>query len=180
MLVVVRALDAAGVAYMVVGSLSSNVYGIPRSTKDADFVVELGNTQVTAVMGHLGNGYTLDPQMSFETITATFRYRIKHVASAFMVELFLVSDDPHDRERFARRRLAKYAGHDVYVATAEDVIITKLRWSRHGKRAKDVDDVRSVISVRGDQIEWNYVHRWCHAHGTRQLLDEVRASVPPI
>ena len=32
---------------MVVGSMSSNIYGIPRSTKDADFVIELGNQSIS-------------------------------------------------------------------------------------------------------------------------------------
>lgn len=31
-----RALDAAGIPNMVVGSLASNFHGIPRSTQDAD------------------------------------------------------------------------------------------------------------------------------------------------
>src|SRR3954468_11545319 len=92
---VVQAMDAAGVSYMVVGSLSSNIYGIPRSTKDADFVVELGTIPIASVMTHLGGDYLLEPQMSFETITSTMRYRIKHLATAFMIELFLIGDDAH-------------------------------------------------------------------------------------
>ena len=36
---IASALDRAGVRYMVVGSLSVTAYGIPRATKDADFVV---------------------------------------------------------------------------------------------------------------------------------------------
>jgi len=66
----------------------------------------------------------------------------------------------------------------VYFATAEDVIVTKLRWSRQGQRAKDTEDVRCVIAVRVDAIDWDYVHRWCDAHGTRQLLEDIRRSVP--
>ena len=38
---VADALTGSGVAYLLTGSFSSNYYGIPRSTKDADFVVEL-------------------------------------------------------------------------------------------------------------------------------------------
>ncbi len=60
--------------------------------------------------------------------------------------------------------------------TAEDVIITKLRWAR----SKDRDDVRDVIAVQGDAIDWPYVHAWADQHGTRGLLDEIRASIPPI
>jgi len=35
----VGAVDAAGVPYMIVGSLASNLHGIPRSTRDTDFVL---------------------------------------------------------------------------------------------------------------------------------------------
>jgi len=38
---VIDALDALRISYMVVGSFSSNFYGIPRATQDADFVVQL-------------------------------------------------------------------------------------------------------------------------------------------
>ena len=38
---VLAALDAAAIPYMLVGSLASNFHGIPRSTRDADFVVQL-------------------------------------------------------------------------------------------------------------------------------------------
>ena len=40
---VVKALESVRIPYMIVGSFSSNAYGIPRSTKDADFVVQLGD-----------------------------------------------------------------------------------------------------------------------------------------
>lgn len=67
------------------------------------------------------------------------------------------------------------------VPTPEDVIIMKLRWAKVAKRDKDRDDVRNIIAVQGDEaLDWDYLHRWCAAHGTRALLDEIRASIPPI
>ena len=181
MLAVAAVLEQLGVPYMVVGSFSSNVYGIPRSTHDADFVVQFERVGVDAVMSALGSGYELDPQMSFETITATSRYRIRHRATAFTIEMFLLSDDPHDRERFARRRQMPVGGGvEAFVPSAEDVIIMKLRWSRQGQRTKDLDDVQGVIAVQRDALDWDYIHRWCDAHGTRLLLDKLRASLPPL
>ena len=58
--------------------------------------------------------------------------------------------------------------------------MTKLRWGILARRSKDLDDVRNVIAVQADRIDWDYVHRWCEQHGTRALLDEIRASIPPI
>ncbi|MFO0808827.1 MAG: hypothetical protein U0746_09410 [Gemmataceae bacterium] len=40
---VVAALEEANVPYMIVGSFSSNLYGIPRSTKGVDIVIELSD-----------------------------------------------------------------------------------------------------------------------------------------
>lgn len=176
-LAIIDALDAATIPYMVVGSLSSNAYGIARSTQDADFVVEPGSTPISAITTRLGAGFVLNPQMSFETITATTRFELRHARTGFKIELFLLSNDPHDVERFRRRRQGIAMGRTIWLPTAEDVIVTKMRWSQAGKRTKDVDDVRNVIAVQGDGIDWEYVHRWCDMHGTRELLERIRRSL---
>ena len=60
------------------------------------------------------------------------------------------------------------------------MIITKLHWAVLANRSKDRDDIRDMITVQGDRIDWDYVHGWCEKHGTRALLDEIRRSIPPI
>lgn len=51
---VIRSLDQLGIPYMLVGSYSSNFYGQPRMTKDADFVLQLPNDQIAALASLLG------------------------------------------------------------------------------------------------------------------------------
>ncbi len=176
---VVDAFVALQIPYMVVGSFSSNFYGIPRSTHDADFVVQLKPGTISVLAEHLGSAFRLDPQMSFETVTATKRYVLHLVENPFSIEIFLLSDDPHDIERFKRRRSESIMGRDVFVPTVEDVIVTKLRWSFAGGRRKDIEDVENVVDMQNDRIDWNYVYSWCDQHGTRELLDGIRASLPP-
>ena len=60
---VVEALEAEGVPYLLAGAYSVNVYGVPRSTKDADFVVQLGPESIHALLARLGSGFRLEPQM---------------------------------------------------------------------------------------------------------------------
>jgi hypothetical protein len=50
-LTVIEALEACGITYILVGSYSTNAYGIPRSTQDADFVIELGRPQLASWRG---------------------------------------------------------------------------------------------------------------------------------
>jgi hypothetical protein len=177
---VIDALDACGIAYMLVGSYSSNAYGIPRSTEDADFVIELGDVSIGELMRRLSPSIRIDPQMSFETVTMTRRYVAEVVDSAFKVEFFLLDNAPHNQERFRRRRQIRLWDRQVWLPTVEDVIVTKLHWGLLGGRFKDREDVRDMITVQGDRIDWDYVHGWCEQHGTRAFLDEIRSSIPPI
>jgi hypothetical protein len=175
----VDGLNALGIPYMLVGSLSSNLYGTPRATQDADFVVQLREGVISDLIKLLGPPFQLERQMSFETVTATSRFVLRLADNPFCIELFLLSNDAHDQERFARRRYAQVFNRDISVPTMEDVIITKLRWSQSGRRAKDFDDVRNVIAVQGDRIDWDYVTSWCDRHGTRELLEQCRC-LPPL
>lgn len=174
---VIDALEQLGVPYMLVGSFSSNAYGVARNTQDADFVIQLTGIPIEQIVSRLGPKFRLEPQMSFETITATSRYLLEIPGEGFTVELFLVSDDPHDRARFNRRRSIDFLNGSAYLPTPEDVVITKLRWSRHAQRQKDVEDARNVIAVSGKQLDWPYIEQWCDKHGTRKLLDDLRQSI---
>src|SRR4029077_9592046 len=110
---------------MIVGSLASNFHGIPRSTRDADFVVELSPDSLQRLDTHLPRELVLERQGAFEGVTGTVRHVITLVGSPFVCELFELSDDPHDRARFARRVSARVLTRDSFVASAEDTIITK-------------------------------------------------------
>jgi predicted nucleotidyltransferase len=174
---VIDALDALAIPYVLVGSFASNVYGVERATQDADLVIELGPASLADVFRRLRPEIRFDPQMGFETVTMTRRHVGEIAGGLFKIELFQLSDDPHDRERFRRRREIQLGGRGVFVLAVEDVIVTKLRWAR----SKDREDVRDVLAVQGDdRIDWAYVRSWTDRHGTTALLEEIRRSIPPI
>ena len=173
---VADALNAAGIPFMLVGGFSSNFHGIPRSTKDADFVVQLSSPLDEAFVRTLGPEFEAEPQMSFETNTGTQRQGFRVAGTLFKVEVFRLSDDPHDQERFRRRQPVMVDGRQVFFPTAEDVIIWKLRWAL----SKDRDDIRAVMGVQGDKLDWPYIIGWCERHGTRALLEQIRRTVPKI
>jgi hypothetical protein len=173
---VLAALNRCGVPHVVVGSFARNFHSFPRSTKDADIVLAVDAAALSRFQAELAGGFSLDPQTTFETNTGTFRYTLIHRATEFKTELFLLSQDAFDQERFSRRQAISFNGQATFVLTAEDVIVTKLRWLR----PKDVEDIRDVIAVKSATLDWNYIHRWTAVHATRAQLDGIRASLPPI
>ena len=173
---VIRALDQLNIPHMLVGSYSSNFYGQPRMTKDADFVLQFSNEHIAPLRSMLAPELVMDAQMSFETITMTMRHLLRHPASEFKIELFLLSDDAHDQARFARRRQVDFEGSPAWLPSPEDVIVTKLRWSKAGRRQKDVLDVQQILRVRATSLDLAYIRNWCDPHGTRELFEKLLAD----
>jgi predicted nucleotidyltransferase len=173
---VAEALNQGGFKCMLVGGFSSNFYGIPRSTKDADFVVHLSSPLNADFARLLGPEFEAESQLSFETNPGTQRQEFRVRGTVFKVEVFRLSDDPHDQERFQRATTVEVKGSKIVFPTAEDVIVWKLRWAR----PKDRDDIRGIISVQQNKLDCAYIETGCARHGTRERLDEIRKTVPRI
>jgi len=176
MLRVVDALERANIPHMLVGSFSSNLHGIPRATEDVDFVIQLDAPLTAEFSRLLGEDFEPELQLSFETNTGTQRQEFHVRGTEFKAELFRLSDDPFDQQRFQRRQLYEAAGRRLYFPTPEDVIVMKLRWARE----KDKADVYAVMSVKRGRLDWPYIERWCREHGTLAKLEEIRRTVPEI
>ena len=175
---VVDILNAHQIPYMLVGSLSTNFHSIVRSTKDADIVVQSSLGDAARLVAREFPLLRLDPQIGFESVTGTKKL-VLHAqeGEGFAVEIFGLSNDPHDIQRFQRRMKVDWGGNTAWIATAEDAVITKTRWAFKLNRHKDMSDVQTLIAVRGHALDWPYIEHWCDVHGSRQMLEEIRADL---
>jgi hypothetical protein len=46
-----------------------------------------------------------------------------------------------------------------------------------GKRMTNIDDVRAVMSVQQDKLNWKYIEEWCGRHDTLKLMESIRRSI---
>ncbi len=174
---VVDVLNERGLPYMLVGSLSTNFHSIPRATDDADIVIEASLGEAARLIASRCPELRLDPQFGFESVTGSKKLILRAEAEGFIVELFGLSDDMHDQERFRRRKLVDWEGHPAWIASAEDAVITKLRWGHLAGRRKDLVDVSAMIAARGETLDWPYIESWCDRHGSRKLLEQLREEM---
>ncbi|RYD48121.1 MAG: hypothetical protein EOP83_26990 [Verrucomicrobiaceae bacterium] len=172
----IESLEALGIHYMVTGSYASNVHGVPRSTMDADFIIEAPPEEVDRLLDGLKPPLRPASQMLFETVTSSHRWMVRVDRSAFTLELFLLNNHPFDRSRFDRRtREEVLPGIMSWLPTAEDVIVQKLRWSVRAKRPKDFKDACEVISVQRNRLDWPYIEQWCAELEASAALAEARS-----
>lgn len=85
---VVRALQTCQVPYMLVGAFSSNAYGYPRATKDADIVIQYREGLLATVCTLLGEDFWFDPQAGFKLKTGSIRNIVTYIPTKFEIEFF--------------------------------------------------------------------------------------------
>lgn len=147
---VVTALDASGVRYMVVGSLASTVHGEPRSTQDVDLVVRwLPSNARRCVSAFDPDRFYLDLDTVLDSVRTGRPCNVISMESGWKADLIPMRRMPFEVEAFERRGKVSVLGHDVWVSSAEDVVIAKLRWSREsGGSERQWRDVRGVVEVQ--------------------------------
>jgi hypothetical protein len=174
---VVDVLNEHAIPYMLVGSLCTNFHSVPRATDDADIVIQTELTNAARLVEIQCPELSLNPQFGFESVMGTKKLVLRAEAEDFDVELFGLSEDPHDQQRFLRRMKVEWEGRTTWIASAEDAIIMKLRWGHLAGRRKDLVDVSAVIAFKGDKLDWPYIEGWCDRHGSRPLLEQLRAEL---
>ena len=99
---VIERLENSGVGYILVGAFSSNLYGVPRSTRDADIVVDFGSVRIVDFCRSLGDDFFLDRQMMVEGFTGSVRNIVHFKPTNFDIEfsvtmmILIISSDLRD------------------------------------------------------------------------------------
>jgi hypothetical protein len=182
MLEVINAVEALGIPYFLGGSMAAAVYGIVRSTADADLVADLSLEHASPLSSALAGEFYVDVDSIRDAVRQRNSFNVIHLDSAFKVDVFVPKGRPFDREQFARRSRQVVATHPertAYVASAEDTVLAKLEWYRLGAEASERQwrDVLGVLRVQGDQLDQDYLRQWAAELGVAELLGWARRSL---
>lgn len=74
------------------------------------------------------------------------------------VDCFLLDDDPINRTAFSRRAVKSTMGMHLALASAEDTILAKLRWSEMaGGSSQQQSDVREIFRYQKERLDMSYL-----------------------
>lgn len=154
-------LDAAGIPYMVVGSIAGSFHGEPRTTVDVDIVIDPTAEALRAFVDSLPPmTYYVDENAAMEAFSRRTSFNLIEHASGGKVDLLIRRDRPFSRVEFERRISAQLFGRSTPIATAEDTIIAKLEWAVAGESERQLRDVARILSVSGESLDRAYLHHW--------------------
>lgn len=155
------ALEVAEVPYMVVGSFASSVHGLPRATRDVDIVIAPTREQLLRLVEQLPDRqYYADREQALDALKHRSQFNIVDFASGWKVDFIIPRLTDLTESQFGRRRVIDLSGVPVYVASPEDVVISKLAWSKEGGSGRQLEDVASIITAQGEALDRAYIERW--------------------
>lgn len=138
-------LEAAGIPYMLTGSMAANFYATPRMTRDIDVVIELREAEVERVVTLFRDEYYVNRDMVEQAVKSRSMFNIIHNALVVKVDCVVRKDSEYRREEFARRRRLIIDGEPVTIVAPEDLILSKREWAKESHSQLQLDDVRNLL-----------------------------------
>jgi hypothetical protein len=166
-----RRLNGIAITYYLTGSMASNYWGIPRTTHDLDFVIQLPPSSVDKIVSAFSPEYFLDEYAVRAAYQPPHQFNALDTRSALKVDFWLPRPEPFDQEMLQRRARVTLFGEPAWITTAEDSILHKLVWNRITPSDRQLGDAAGVVAVQQEKLDRAYLHNWAARLGVSAELD---------
>lgn len=170
--------DQLGIAYFIGGSFASTIHGLPRATRDVDFIADLKAKHVASFVAALETEFYLDAKTIRSAITHQRSFNVIHLDTMFKADVFVLASSKWAQNQLRRRELKPISSagvaHTVWTCTAEDIILQKLLWFEKGGKVsrQQWDDILGVLKVNASTLDFDYLRQWGAELGITSLLQE--------
>jgi hypothetical protein len=172
---VVARLEAAGIPYMLTGSLALAIHALPRMTRDVDLVIDADERRVATLV----QAFAADSYVSAEAASAAVRdhgmFNAIHLKSLLKADFIVLAPEAYELAKFGRRLTVDLGGFSASVITPEDLVLSKLLWARTSGSARQEEDVRAVLE-RPPELDWTYLSTWAVRLDLADTIDRLRPS----
>lgn len=175
---VTTALDMHGIPYMLTGSLACSMYGEPRSTNDIDIVIEPTRPQLMALVQLFQRlGMFAQPEAALAAFHNWTQFNVMDSRNCWKVDLIFRKRREFSATEFQRRETHEVQGMRLTVATAEDVVLSKLEWNKIGESERQLNDVAGILKLRSDTLDFDYIEHWVDVLDLRQQWDAAKKRI---
>ena len=172
---VVDALEQISARYLVVGSTAASAWGVARSTRDIDVVAIITRESVEKFLQVL-----TDDEIYLPVDTARLAvieggsFNVLHTKTGGKVDIFVCSaDNKFESSRLDRRVNLEVLGVATWVATPEDVILSKLLWRVETRSETQWRDCVEVAACQ--KLDFKYLQLWATHLGISKDVEKLLA-----
>lgn len=181
---VVDALEACEITYLIGGAVAVWAWGEPRSTQDFDLVIHLPGQRIVQLSKELAARRMLvPPDILIELLIqpeGDLPVNAIHLDGGYKAELFLLR--PGDDFRLSalqRRRLVNLGASlgQVYVHAPDDLVLNKVYYYSLSQQPKHIRDIASILVTSEDKFDWAYFDLWLRRLNLELTWAEVEQEI---
>ena len=163
--------EQGGLAYMLTGSMAMNYYAQPRMTRDIDVVVALAADDTDKVVRLFTPDYYVSRDAVSSSIAHESLFNLIHQESVIKVDCIVRKSSPYRLAEFERRQRIIIEDFSTWIASKEDLIISKLWWAKDSHSEQQLRDVKNLVSTG---CAADYIERWTKELGLNTLWQECK------
>lgn len=150
-------LERIDVSYMLTGSMAMMYYATPRYTADIDIIVQLAAPGIAGFSSVFSRDYYFSETRMRDSIDRKSMFNLIHETSSFKVDCIIKKDSEFENLAFANRKRVDYQGFNIWIITLEDLIISKLLWTKdsHSDFQK-----RDIVNLLQKEVDASYIDEW--------------------
>jgi len=159
----------ADIAYMLTGSFAMNYYAHPRMTRDLDVIVQLAAQDAGKLVRLFSSEYYVAIEAVHAAIAQESSFNLIHLESVIKVDCIVRKQGAYHRLEFERRQQVNVQDFTTWIASKEDLILSKLYWARDSRSETQLQDVKNLLATGYDAA---YLEQWAKELGLESLLRE--------
>jgi len=180
---VAEVFETLGIRYYLCGSMAASYHGFYRATADADFVAAIKLENIKPFVEQMQSEFYVDAETVLEAVRDESSFNLLHDETLLKVDIFVLKHQPFAMEQMARRARITPGGDvaPIFVATAEDTILSKLAWFRLGGEVSDRQwgDITGILKLQSDGLDHDYMREWAKETGVTDLLERALKNAGP-
>jgi hypothetical protein len=159
---------------MITGSTASSAHGAERTTRDIDLVIDPDLASLRRLLASLPpKDYYVSEEAAREALLRRGQFNVVDVSTGWKLDLIVRKSRAWSEEEFRRRVPTRLLGVAAYIATPEDVILSKLEWARAGESERQLEDAAGILAVQGPGLDRAYLERWARELEVTDLWERV-------
>ena len=170
-------LEACDIPYMVTGSIAASYYGLARATYDLDIVISATPEKLKSLIQMLPKedyyAVLLDALDAHRHLSM---FNVLDTTRGWKIDFIFQKSAAFHQEAFRRRGQVMFEGVPTCVISGEDLIISKLEWSKMGESERQVKDAAIVLEKRQQKLDHAYIEKWVAELGLTSEWARARQS----